>query len=137
MNPKIFSQEKEYVHARGSFPLLLLLLSLLIWWYMNKCLFSFDFQMLISCVVDIFSIGICFWCFYCQDLFLFKKFACYHIFSQSKNWFASSLDADLNFFQSKNLFASSLDADMNFSQSKKLVGIFIRCRSKFLCSIKN
>ena len=122
MNLKILSRQKEYAHARGSFSLLLLLLlSLLILWCMNKYVFSFNFIMLISYVVDIFFIRMCLWCFYCQDIFfLFKKSACYHIKNKIK----------------KIWFSSSLDADLSFSQIKKLICIFIRCRSKFFSNKK-
>ena len=82
---------------------------------------------LLECVYDVFIVKI---------YFLFQKSACYHIFSQIKNWFASSLDVDLNFSQIKNRFASSLDAEMNFSQSKKLICIFIRCRFEFFSNQK-
>ena len=140
MNPKIFSQEKEYVHATRSFSLLLLLLlSLLILWCMNKYVFSFDFAMLIWYVVDIFFIRLCLWCFYCQDLFFILKICLLLYLFLIKNWFASSLDANLNFSKSKTVFfflnkekfVTSLDTNLNFFKSKKLIYIFFRYRSDF------
>ena len=133
-------RKKEYVHARGSFSLLLLLF-LLILWCKNKYVFSLILQCsshmlifsLLEHVYDTFIVEIYFFiskiCLL-SYLFLIKKLICIFIrcrsrFFSIKNWFASSLDADLNFSQIKNWFASSLDADLNFSQIKNWFASFL------------
>ena len=68
---------------------------------MNKYVFSLIFQCS-SHMLSIFSLLEHVAFIVEIYFFLFQKSACYHIFFQSKNLFASSLDADLNFFQSKN-----------------------------------
>ena len=54
-----------------------------------------------------------------RSIFLFQNSACYQIFLNQKNLFASSLDVDLNFFLIKKIdLHISLDAYLNFFNQK-------------------
>ena len=74
--------------------------------------------MLIPCIVNIFLLKYVLDVLLSCYLFEFQKYAFYHIFFKTKNWFVSSLDANLNFSKTKNRFVSSLMQIWIFSNMK-------------------